>query len=460
MTGKVTTWKATLRLKALAAASAAAVAAGAFGISAGASTNHRSAHGMSPQVVLDWNVNAVKAVLGPPAKGNAEGLVYTAYAQAAVYDAVTKIAGRYVPYHNFDADTAGASINAAVVAAAYNTLVHYLGDPGLALKQKYDASLALLPDAGKSAGIAVGKAAADDIIAFRTGDGRNATITTPYGQCVTACPAGLWTFAPPPSAQSAATPWLGFMRPFMLTSPSQFRPGPPPSLSSDAYADEFNEVKAVGALNSTVRTPEQTAVAYFWIANVYNQYNKAFRDLITAHHMDLVDAARALAMANLVGADSAIACWDSKYFYQFWRPTMAIRNADIDGNPETIADPTWTPLLTTPNHPDYLSGHGCVTGAEAEVFAAVLSTKRISVDIPGAENGLNTLTTSRHYATVKQLLQEIVNARVWVGFHFRGSVEAGVTLGQQVSHWTLARFFRPIGDENDDQGDRGDSGGD
>lgn len=158
-------------------------------------------------------------------------------------------------------------------------------------------------------------------------------------------------------------------------------------------------------------------------------------------------------MANLVGGDSAIACWDSKYFYQFWRPTMAIRNAAIDGNPETTADPNWLPLLTTPNHPEYLSGHGCVTGAEAQVFAALLGTKRINVDIPGSENGANTLTTSRHYTSVKDLLREIVNARVWNGYHFRGSVEGGVTLGQKVASWTLARYFLPVDEENEDEGD-------
>jgi hypothetical protein len=160
-------------------------------------------------------------------------------------------------------------------------------------------------------------------------------------------------------------------------------------------------------------------------------------------------------MADLVASDSVIACWESKYTYQFWRPTTAIQHADIDGNPDTVADPTWLPLLTTPNHPDYLSGHGCLTGAMADVFATLLGTKRINVDIPGSQGGANTLTTSQHFATVRDLLRQIVDARVWNGYHFRGSVEAGVHLGDNVAHWTLKRYFLPVDDENGEGGDNG-----
>jgi hypothetical protein len=189
--------------------------------------------------------------------------------------------------------------------------------------------------------------------------------------------------------------------------------------------------------------PEQTAIAQFWNANAISQYNQAFRDLATRHGFDLVDAARALAMGMLVGADAAIACFDSKYHYTFWRPVTAIRNAEIDGNPATGADPGWSPLLTTPNHPEYPAAHGCITGAEAEVFAALLGTERIEVDLPGATGGGTTLTTARHYAKVNDLQREIVDARVWAGLHYRGSAVAGVVLGRQVAHWTLKRYFLP-----------------
>jgi hypothetical protein len=455
----------------------AVLAAAMFGPTASAAP--KQAGGLSAKVVIDWNADAIDAVIkakttngvpsSPPGGrllANAEGFVYLGYAQAAVYDAVTKIAGRYVPYHQFAAAATGASVHEAVIAAEYWTLFRLFSGPTFKdtgdsivdaankavrdlLTSQYEAAIPFSPTASQAAGLAVGKAAADDILAFRAGDGRNAA-TAAYGQGPLA--PGLWTFAPPPSAQFPATPWLGFMQPFLLNSASQFHPGPPPALTSEAYTKQFNEVKAYGAKNSTVRSPEQTAIAYFWIANAFAQYNKAFRDLITAHNLDLVDAARALAMADLVGSDSVIACWESKYTYQFWRPTMAIQHADIDGNPDTVADPSWLPLLTTPNHPDYLSGHGCLTGAMADVVAKVLGTKRINVDIPGSENGANTLTTSQHFATVRDLLRQIVDARVWNGYHFRGSVEAGVDLGHNVAHWTLKRYFLPVDDENDDGG--------
>jgi hypothetical protein len=468
------------RHKALAAASIAVLAAAMLGTTASAES--KQAAGLSAKVVVDWNANAVDAVIKakttngvpsiPPGGRlitNAEGFVYLGYAQAAVYDAVTKIAGRYVPYHPFAADARGASVHEAVIAAEYWTLFKLFSGPTFKgtgdsivdtanqavldlLSAQYQAAIPASPTASQAAGLAVGKAAADDILALRAGDGRNAA-TAAYGLGPLA--PGLWTFAPPPSAQFPATPWLGFMQPFMLNSSSQFHPGPPPTLTSKAYTKQFNEVKAYGAKNSAVRSPEQTAIAYFWIANAFAQYNKAFRDLVTAHNMDLVDAARAMAMADLVGSDSVIACWESKYTYQFWRPTMAIQHADIDGNPNTVADPLWQPLLTTPNHPDYLSGHGCLTGAMADVFAKLLGTKRINVDIPGAQGGANTLTTSQHFATVKDLLKQIVDARVWNGYHFRGSVEAGVVLGHRVANWTLKRYFLPVDDENGGGGDHG-----
>jgi hypothetical protein len=273
--------------------------------------------------------------------------------------------------------------------------------------------------------------------------------TTAYGTGPLA--PGVWVFAPPPSLQSAQTPWVAFMQPFLLNSSSQFRVDPPPPLSSDEWTAEFNEVKAYGAVNSSVRTAEQTAIAQFWNANVINADNQALRDLASSRGMDLVDTARLLAMGDLVETDALTACFDSKYAYTFWRPVTAIRNAVIDGNPATTPDPSWTPLLTTPNHPEYASAHGCASAALAHVFAAALGTKRSNVDIPGATGGGTTLTTSRHYRTVEDLETEIVNARVWAGIHYRGSAEAGVDLGRDVARWTLHRYFRPAhADESDD----------
>src|SRR5262249_18582624 len=260
---------------------------------------------------------------------------------------------------------------------------------------------------------------------------------------------GLWVFAPPPSLQSAQTPWLAFMQPLLLESSAQFRAPPPPALSSAQYATDLNETKAYGALNSAVRTPDQTAIAWFWNANAINQLNQTLRDVVTQHDMDLVDAVHLLAMGMIVPTDAGIACFDSKYHYQFWRPVTAIRNDP------TAPDPTWSPLVATPNHPEYPSAHGCVTSALTAVLAHALGTDTIDVTIPGAQGGATTLTTSRHFGTAQELASQVIDARVWIGFHYRNSVVAGEDLGTSVAHWALQRAFLP----SDDQGasDSGDN---
>jgi hypothetical protein len=155
-------------------------------------------------------------------------------------------------------------------------------------------------------------------------------------------------------------------------------------------------------------------------------------------------------MGELVAADAAIACWDSKFHHLFWRPYTAIRHAEIDGNPATEADPSWLPLLNTPNHPEYPAAHGCFTSALGEVAAKALHTRRINLTVWGATNGGATLTTTRHFGTVKDLDDEVVNARVWIGFHYRHSGIAGVRLGRDVAHWTLQRYFRPVRGHDED----------
>jgi hypothetical protein len=310
------------------------------------------------------------------------------------------------------------------------------------LATKYAAAIAALPaDDATAHGIAVGAAAAADIEALRANDGRNAIISAPYGQGPAA--PGLWVFAPPPSLQYAQTPWLAFLQPLLLRNAAQFRAPPPPALNSAQYATDLAETRAYGAVNSSVRTPEQTAIAYFWNANAINQYNQTLRDMVTQHGMDLIDAVHLLAMGTMVPTDAGIACFDSKYHYQFWRPITAIRNDP------TAPDPTWSPLVTTPNHPEYPSQHGCVTSALAAVVAHALGTDAIDVTIPGAQGGATTLTTSQHFATVQDLESQVVNARVWIGFHYRTSVVVGEGLGNSVADWALQRFFLP----GDDQGD-------
>jgi len=393
-----------------------------------------------PDAVLIWNTNTVNAVrASTPTKFQTDGMVYMSYVQAAVYDAVTKIEGRYQPYHDFTVAVGpGASVQAAVAAAARTTLDYYLPDQQPVVDAQYTAYIASL-SGNVSGGVAVGEAAAQDIIAFRTGDGLKAA-TPSYGGIGPILP-GQWQLQP---NQAVQTPWLATMRPFLLEQASQFRAGPPPSLTTHRYAKDLNETEAYGALNSTVRTSEQKAIAYFWVGNNINQYNQTMQTVVGQHGMDLVDAAHLLAMGEIVATDAGIACYDSKFFYQFWRPITAIRNADKDGNPDTTADPAWQALLGVPGHPEYPSQHGCFTAGFSDALAAALHTKHLDVTMPGGENGSSVLTTTQHFNDVDDMQDQVVDARVWLGFHFRNSVKQGEMLGNRVAGWELKRYFKPV----------------
>ena len=415
--------------------------------------NNAGAVGPSSQVALDWNLNAVTAVRAartmdevPPGATDrglyqTEGLVYMSYVQAAVYDAVMKISHRYELYHHFKAAAGHASLEAAVISAAYNTLVHYLGDPSGTLAAKYQSAIAALP-AGKETnrGIAVGQAAAADIEALRAGDGLNAPVSDACPTPTSPPTPGAYLCAAAPSIQTLQTPWVASMRPFLLRSPSAFRAPAPPALNSTTYTDNLAETRA--AVINSPSMPDQAATALFWNLNAINQLNQTLRAVATQHGMDLVDTVRLLAMGEMVPTDAGIACFDSKYHYLFWRPITAIRAG---------GDTTWSPLVATPNHPEYPSQHGCVTSALAETLAAALGTQNLNVTIQGAVNASGTLTTSRTYATVQDINAELVNARVWIGFHYRNSVVVGEALGTAAATWALARNFLPA-DEGDDSG--------
>jgi VCPO second helical-bundle domain len=403
---------------------------------------------LSPQAALDWNVIAVNTVrsatLTPP-KFQPEGYLYMAYVQAAEYNAVMAISGRYAPYRSSLQAIRGAAPRAAVAAAAYTTLSYYFPTLAPSLVATYNdylnVTLAQVPEKARLAGVAVGSAAASQLIVSRFGDGRDAPVSTAFG--VAPQPPGTWVFAPPPSLQSAQTPWLANVKPFMLDTPDQFRAPAPPLITSPEYATDLNETEKMGSATSTARTAAQTATALFWNANVINQYNQVFRDVATSHNFDLVDTIRLMAMGNMVAADAHIACMDSKYHYLYWRPVTAIRGASLDGNAATTADPAWSPLLTTPNHPEYPSQHGCVTAAVTGVLTSVLKTSAINIDVPGATGGGTTLTTSQHFATAQDLLQNVANARVWAGLHYRFSTTAGVNIGTQVAQYDLTGNFQP-----------------
>jgi len=409
--------------------------------------------------VLDWNSNAWTVVsqaqhpreVTPPATRalfQTEGLLYFSYVQAAVYNAAVAIEGRYEPYGFSLFAPAGASANAAVAQAAHDTLKYYLG-PMLTGAQVatldgwLTTSLAAIPGGqAKTDGISIGTAAALGIEAIRANDGRDGAEGN-YGTGPIA--PGAWVLTPGPFT-FAQIPWMATMHPFVLRSADQFKSQPPPELKSEKWARDFNETKAYGSATSTVRTDAQTKTAYFWNGNVPNQVNKELRDAATQYSLDLVDTARLLAAGDMVATDTAMACWASKYGYLFWRPQTAIGNAGIDGNPRTAADPAWAPLITHPNHPEWPSAHGCVTGADTQVLSELLGTDRVNVTIWGGENGAAALTTSRHFDSIDQIRDQIVDARVWGGFHYRSSTPAGLKLGERVAHWDLQHAFLPTHD--------------
>jgi hypothetical protein len=407
---------------------AAAVVLGAASTS---SATHQSP-GPPDAYVTSWDAVGTQAfsaaALSPP-----EGHTIFAYVAIAVYDSVMAVEGGYEPFA-VDVDApAGASAEAAVAAAAHAILVHYL--PGQALTildPAYTASLLTIPDGqAKTDGVAVGKGVADLVIALRAGDGFRAPVTyTPPNPPIP----GVWL---PTAPSPPVGTYLGLMRPFSLDSADQFRPDGPPALDSDRWARDYNEVKEIGSSTSTTRTAEQTLAARFWAEPPVQQAHGSFRKFIVDHDLDVVDAARFMAMISVTYADALIACFDAKYHYAFWRPITAIRAGDTDGNQATVGDPLWSPLLpATPNHPEYPSAHSCVTPAGGRVIARFLSTQQIDFTVPSL-TGLG----DRHFADAKDLEYEVGNARIWGGIHYRSAVEAGIEIGKKVEHQVLAHHF-------------------
>jgi hypothetical protein len=384
----------------------------------------------SPQSVLDWNTVAVSTILAS-GQFQAQGFTHLAYVQASVLDAVVAVEHRGHAYVGNQQAPAGASLDAAVATAAHDILALQYPGQSAVYAQRYVDALAAVPDGtSKSDGIAAGHQAAQDLLAARAGDGLEANVPYTFGSGP-----GVWTLPMGTAATTPQTPWVGQMRPFLIDRPDEFLPPPPPGLTTGRYAKDLEETKAYGSASSTVRTPEETTVARFWSANVVDVYNATMRTVVTQRGGDAVAAATALALTDLVGADSLIGCMNAKYHYSFWRPYGAIRNADTDGNPATTADPSWVPLLPTPNHPEYPAAHGCITSAEGEVLAAVVGTHQIDVDVTSPVTA-----STRHFDTVAQLTREIVDARVWAGLHYRNSGQVGVRLGRDVAQSGLAAF--------------------
>jgi len=270
-------------------------------------------------------------------------------------------------------------------------------------------------------------------LASRAGGGRNAPITDTPGSGP-----GAWILTPPGFLPPLVV-WMGQMRPFAMEDSSQFRADPPPSLTSDQYTLDLNEVKSLGAINSTTRTAQQTETGLFYTDPAPAQTARAFRQVAQEYPMNLADDARLFAMLYVAVADSAIASVETKYHYGFWRPITAIRNADTDGNPDTIADPTWTPLAPTPNYPDYVSTHSAVWGGFSETLRQFFGTKFVNFTMTSVVTG-----TAHHFTNTDDINKEIIDARVYVGFHFRTADVHGVVMGKKVGRYLAKNYFLPV----------------
>ncbi len=407
--------------------------------------------------VQQWNAIAEDTVVGSGAFQN-EGLIYMAYVSLAVYNAAVALEGGYESYGSRPAAEAGASLDAAVVEAAYTILRHHFPARAEQLDAWHTEALGLIVNGGsKDEGRATGLAAAEAILQVRSGDGLLSPIGSTSAFPIHEPAPGTWRLTPPAFA-APQTPWVGTVQPFVLNAPNQFHVSGPPPLTSQRWVAAFDEVKMYGSATSRDRSDEETVIARFWTANVIRQYNRLGRDLSSVLSLNLLETARLLAMINVVGADAQISVMHWKYAFLFWRPVTAIDPLAVtadgfgpvpgfdDGSDLTVEEPGWRPLIATPNHPEYPAAHGSVTSAVAEVLAEFLGTADIDVDVHGFEpsGAPGNLAAVRHFDTAEQLRDEIVNARLWAGLHYRESSEAGVDLGRKVAHYDLNHAFRAI----------------
>jgi hypothetical protein len=384
-------------------------------------------------VVTDWNQiamatqSAVPGAFRTPPAARALAMVHL-----AIFDSVNAIDRRFTPYAVEALADPAASPEAAAVAAAHAVLVNLYPSRQADLDLAYTTSLGSIADgSAKTEGISVGESVAAVILALRSADG--SAVTLPY-----TLPPGPGIYQPDPAALFVA--W-GNVTPFALKSGSQFRSEGPPALSSAEYAIDYNEVRNIGALNSATRTPDQTEAALFWMPNIQIIFNNIARIAAADRQNSLFDNARLFALLNLAGADTAIAAMDTKYTYTFWRPREAIHAGDIDGNDQTIADPTWTPLAYIGTHPDYNSQHSAYGGAAASVLASFFGSDDFSFTITttAAPGGV-----FRSYASFSEAAIENMNSRVWLGVHFPTACRHGLNQGKQTANYVVHHFLQPI----------------
>jgi hypothetical protein len=415
--------------------------------------------------VTAWNANAGRAALdaclAPTNNPLHESRLY-AVMHVAIHDALNAIDRRSRPYVFKTGAKPGASPDAAVAAAARDVLVPLLqqlpapfsdcvaaSGAVARVDAAYAAALGAIPDGrAKRQGVALGQAAAAAILALRAGDGSDTPLfDTAYPQ---GTQPGEYRFTP--GFDFAFAPGWADVTPFVLRDSSQFRPGPPYRVTGRKYAADFNEVKRLGGDDITTpsaRTAEQTEIALFWVESSPLQWNRIARTVSADTGLDLWENARLFGLLNMAMADGYIGSFDTKYHYNYWRPVTAIRLADTDGNPNTSADPTWTPLVATPPIPDYDSGHSVQGGAASQVLKRFFGTDHISfttcsLTLPAGSTCDAAAPVVRSYTSFSQAREENGRSRILVGFHFRKAVDEGIDHGRKIGNRAVNRFLRPV----------------
>lgn len=379
-------------------------------------------------VIMDWNAkaDAIGIEKQLPNVPNARGL---AMLHIAMFEAVNAIDRRYAPYKLNLAAERTTSKEAAAASAAYDILVALYPDQKADLDATLAASLSGIAETeAKSKGIELGKKAAAGIIALRANDSGDKTenyrpYTTPGVYVPTATPIE--------STSPALTPWV-------MGTGSQFRPGPPPALSSETWTRDLNEIREIGSRNSSKRTAEQTNIGRFWFQTGPRTYNPIVKQIAMARKMDVVDCARLFALSSIAGVDAFIAVFDAKYTYNLWRPVTAIRNADLTSNAATPREESWTPLGVTPMHPEYPCAHCIVAAAISTVLQSVAGDEvdAISLTSPTAPG------VTRKWTRLQDYSDEVSNARIYAGFHYRFSTEVGKDMGKKIGQLTVATQLR------------------
>jgi hypothetical protein len=424
-------------------------------VTAGSATGNASqpaqstSNAPSVNVVVQWNRTLLIIVRTPGAQpATVHPTRSFAIMHAAIYDAVNAIDRTHTPYLvRLSHASRFASQDAAAATAAHEVLVALYPKFQPMLDDQLQQSLAVIPDgAAKSEGTSIGKTVADEILGLRSNDGSDAP---PVPFVFTNPPApGAYQSTPPNFPKQPQFDQWSRVTPFALERANQFRPAPPPSLGSDVYSDVFNEVKSLGIANSATATADQTLTGRFWNGAIQNYWNEIAQTAAVAHDSTTAQSARLFALLNLSLADGVIAFYDAKYTYDFWRPVTAIREAALNGNPETLPDPNWLPEVgnTTPD-PSYPGAHAVISAAGALVLNSLFTRKRFDFNVtsevlPGVERSFNTFEAADEEATL---------SRIFAGVHFRSDLTTGQTLGRKVADFVVDHFLTPVHEGDDDR---------